>query len=91
MPERIAAEGPRRATVGLLTGCIQQAVSGPHNRATARVLARNGLEVVAPRAQTFACGLRPARTIDAAIRLSEYMLALVADRFGYQAAQELAR
>jgi len=51
LPERIAADGVRRATVGLLAGCIQQVAFGPHNRATARVLARNGAEVVAPRAQ----------------------------------------
>jgi len=55
LPEVTAAQGARRGRVGLLTGCIQQAVFGPHNRATARVLARNGLEVVAPRAQA-CCG-----------------------------------
>ena len=55
LPEVTEAEGVRRGRVGLLTGCIQQAVFGPHNRATARVLARNGLEVVAPRAQA-CCG-----------------------------------
>ena len=46
---------PRRARVGLLTGCIQQVAFGPQNRATARVLARNGVEVLAPRAQA-CCG-----------------------------------
>ena len=55
LPERIAAEAPKRATVGLLTGCIQQVAFGPQNRATARVLARNGVEVLAPRAQS-CCG-----------------------------------
>jgi glycolate oxidase iron-sulfur subunit len=55
LPERTAAEGPKRATVGLLTGCIQQVAFGPQNRATARVLARNGVEVLAPRAQS-CCG-----------------------------------
>jgi glycolate oxidase iron-sulfur subunit len=55
LPEVTAAVGDRRGRVGLLTGCIQQAVFGAHNRATARVLARNGLEVVAPRAQA-CCG-----------------------------------
>lgn len=55
LPERIAAEGPVRATVGLLTGCIQQVAFGPQNRATARVLAKNGVEVLAPRAQS-CCG-----------------------------------
>ncbi|MGH7334484.1 MAG: (Fe-S)-binding protein, partial [Candidatus Rokuibacteriota bacterium] len=35
----------------LLSGCVQSVVFGPHNRATARVLARNGVEVVVPPAQ----------------------------------------
>jgi glycolate oxidase iron-sulfur subunit len=51
LPETTPAAGARRGRVGLLTGCIQQVAFGPHNRATARVLARNGLEVVAPRTQ----------------------------------------
>jgi glycolate oxidase iron-sulfur subunit len=51
IPERTPAAAPRRATVGLLTGCIQQVAFGPQNRATARVLARNGAEVLAPREQ----------------------------------------
>ena len=49
------AVGPQRARVGLLTGCIQRVAFGPQNRATARVLALNGAEVVAPRAQS-CCG-----------------------------------
>ena len=55
LPEVTPARGARRAQVGLLTGCIQQVAFGPQNRATARVLARNGAEVVAPRAQA-CCG-----------------------------------
>jgi len=55
LPEVTPAEGAQRGRVGLLTGCIQQVAFGPQNRATARVLARNGLEVVAPRAQA-CCG-----------------------------------
>ena len=55
LPEATPAEGAKRATVGLLTGCIQQVAFGPQNRATARVLARNGVEVVAPRTQS-CCG-----------------------------------
>ena len=39
------------ARVALLTGCVQSVVFGAHNRATARVLARNGWEVVAPAGQ----------------------------------------
>jgi glycolate oxidase iron-sulfur subunit len=48
LPALVPAEGPRRARVALLTGCVQSVVFGAHNRATARVLARNGVEVVAP-------------------------------------------
>jgi glycolate oxidase iron-sulfur subunit len=55
LPGRIPAAGARRGAVGLLTGCIQQVVFGPQNRATARVLARNGVEVVVPRDQA-CCG-----------------------------------
>jgi glycolate oxidase iron-sulfur subunit len=55
LPELTPAASPRRARVGMLTGCIQQIAFGSQNRATARVLARNGAEVVAPRAQT-CCG-----------------------------------
>src|SRR5215510_15411327 len=55
LPERTPAEGSKRVTVGLLTGCIQQVAFGPQNRATVRVLAKNGAEVLAPRAQS-CCG-----------------------------------
>jgi len=55
LPAVTPADGVKRATVGLLTGCVQQVAFGPQNRATARVLARNGVEVIAPRTQT-CCG-----------------------------------
>jgi glycolate oxidase iron-sulfur subunit len=55
LPELIPAAGMRRARAGLLTGCIQQAVFAPHNRATARVLSLNGFEVAVPRGQS-CCG-----------------------------------
>jgi glycolate dehydrogenase iron-sulfur subunit len=42
------ASGPRRARVGLVTGCVQSAVFPDVNAATARVLAADGFEVVAP-------------------------------------------
>jgi glycolate oxidase iron-sulfur subunit len=51
LPARIAAEGERRGRVALLEGCVQSVVFGAHNRATARVLALNGWEVVVPRGQ----------------------------------------
>jgi glycolate oxidase iron-sulfur subunit len=37
--------------VALLTGCVQSVVFAAHNQATARVLAQNGWDVVAPRDQ----------------------------------------
>ena len=42
------ASGPRRARVGVLTGCVQSAVFPDVNAATVRVLAADGYEVVAP-------------------------------------------
>jgi glycolate oxidase iron-sulfur subunit len=42
------AAGTRRARVGLLTGCVQSAVFGDVNTATARVLAADGFEVAVP-------------------------------------------
>jgi glycolate oxidase iron-sulfur subunit len=42
------ADGPPRARVGLVTGCVQDAVFPDVNAATARVLAADGYEVVAP-------------------------------------------
>jgi glycolate oxidase iron-sulfur subunit len=51
VPERTTALGDRRLTVGLLTGCVQRLVFGHVNAATVRVLAAEGCDVVAPRAQ----------------------------------------
>ncbi len=51
LPERIEAQGERRARVALLTGCVQNVLDPEVNWATARVLARNGVEVVVPQGQ----------------------------------------
>jgi glycolate oxidase iron-sulfur subunit len=48
LPPLVTATAPQRGRVALLTGCVQSVVFGPHNQATARVLARNGWEVVIP-------------------------------------------
>ena len=48
LPPVTPAVGERRGRVALLTGCVQSVVFGAHNRATARVLAHNGYEVLAP-------------------------------------------
>jgi glycolate oxidase iron-sulfur subunit len=55
LPERISATGERRATVALLTGCVQDVFFHRVNAATARVLAAEGCDVVVPRDQQ-CCG-----------------------------------
>ena len=51
VPERTAAKGQRRGTVGMLLGCVQREFFPGVNAATARVLAAEGFDVIAPRAQ----------------------------------------
>lgn len=51
LPTLTTAAAPRRGRVALLTGCVQSVLFASDNRATARVLARNGWEVAAPRDQ----------------------------------------
>jgi glycolate oxidase iron-sulfur subunit len=51
IPEFLPAEGPKRATVGLLTGCINDVVLREVNWATAKVLQKNGCDVWTPRSQ----------------------------------------
>jgi glycolate oxidase iron-sulfur subunit len=55
LPELLPAIGPRRARVGLFTGCVAQAMFPQTNWATARVLQANGCDVVIPRNQC-CCG-----------------------------------
>ncbi|ACY98812.1 MULTISPECIES: heterodisulfide reductase-related iron-sulfur binding cluster [Thermomonospora] len=51
LPRRVAARGRHRATVGMLTGCVQSEFFPEVNAATARVLALEGCDVVIPPAQ----------------------------------------
>jgi glycolate oxidase iron-sulfur subunit len=51
LPPLVPAEGQRRARVALLAGCVQQVLAPEINRATLRVLAKNGVEVVIPQDQ----------------------------------------
>jgi glycolate oxidase iron-sulfur subunit len=51
LPPHAPAEGERRGRVAMLAGCIQSVVFGAHNRATMRILAKNGYDVVVPSAQ----------------------------------------
>ena len=48
---RVPAEGPRRAVVGMLTGCVQQVFFPGVNEATVRLLAAEGCDVVIPAGQ----------------------------------------
>jgi glycolate oxidase iron-sulfur subunit len=48
---RIPADGPRRAVVGMLTGCVQQVFFPGVNEATVRLLAAEGCDVVIPAGQ----------------------------------------
>jgi len=55
LPERVAAQGEPRLSVGLLLGCVQRVFFPEVNAATARVLAAEGCEVIIPRDQC-CCG-----------------------------------
>ena len=63
LPANYPAQGNRRARVGLVIGCVQQALSPEINWATLRVLARNGVEVVIPPGQR-CCGALALHTGD---------------------------
>jgi glycolate oxidase iron-sulfur subunit len=63
LPELVPAEGPRRGRVGFFTGCMMAELFADVNAATVRVLARNGFDVVVPRAQT-CCGALHAHSGD---------------------------
>jgi len=78
-PEVTPPVGERRMRVGLLLGCVQRVVFGDVNAATARVLAAEGCEVVAPRGQG-CCGalhLHAGRTEE-----GRHRAARIAERFG---------
>jgi glycolate oxidase iron-sulfur subunit len=55
IPELIPAQGEQRRRVGLLLGCVQRVLFPQVNAATARVLAAEGCEIVAPKEQP-CCG-----------------------------------
>ncbi len=51
LAERTPAQGRKRRTVGLLSGCVQGAFFPDVNAATVRVLAAEGCEVIVPKVQ----------------------------------------
>ncbi len=65
---RIPAQGPRRATIGLLTGCVQDAFFSDVNAATARVLAAEGCDVIVPSGQSCCGALAGHSGLDGAAR-----------------------
>ncbi|MDR5683300.1 MAG: glycolate oxidase subunit GlcF [Armatimonadota bacterium] len=58
LPEVVPAQGTRRARVALLSGCVQEVLAPEINRATLRVLSRNGIETVISKEQG-CCGALP--------------------------------
>lgn len=61
--ERVPAQGERRFTVGMISGCIMPFAFAATNEATVRVLAANGCDVIIPRAQR-CCGALAAHSGD---------------------------
>lgn len=61
--EFVAAQGPARHTVGMISGCIMPLAFAPTNEATVRVLTANGCDVVLPQAQR-CCGALAAHSGD---------------------------
>lgn len=51
LPTHVPAVGPRRARVVLQTGCVQRVLRPSINRATLRMLAANGVEIIVPPGQ----------------------------------------
>ena len=51
LPPRIAAQGEKRLTVAMITGCVQSVFTAQVSAATARVLAAEGCEVLVPQEQ----------------------------------------
>jgi glycolate oxidase iron-sulfur subunit len=51
LPVRVPAAAPRRAVVGVLTGCVQQVIFPEVNAATVRVLSAEGCDVIVPPGQ----------------------------------------
>jgi glycolate oxidase iron-sulfur subunit len=72
LPAFTPARGKRRGRVALLEGCVMAELFGDVNRATVRVLARNGYDVVVP-AEQGCCGALHAHAGDraTACRLAE--------------------
>lgn len=86
LPEFLPAEGTKRATVGLLTGCINDVVLRHVNWATAKVLQKNGCDVWVPRSQG-CCGALHlhAGQEEPAVRFAEKLCETMLSRDGVDA------
>jgi glycolate oxidase iron-sulfur subunit len=75
LPSFLPAQGPRRAVVGLLTGCVQDTFFAHVNASTARVLAAEGCDVHIPAGQG-CCGALSAHSgrTDEAVRLARRLI-----------------
>ena len=78
MPAVTAAQGSRRARVGLLTGCIQDEMFRGTNRRTALALSVSGCEVVVPR-DSVCCGALASHAGEA--KTAEHLAARTLDAF----------
>ncbi|HQR08845.1 MAG TPA: (Fe-S)-binding protein [Gemmatales bacterium] len=86
LPEFLPAEGTKRATVGLLTGCINDVVLRHVNWATAKVLQKNGCDVWTPRSQGCCGALHLHAGQEApAIQFAEKLCDIMLDRDGIDA------
>jgi glycolate oxidase iron-sulfur subunit len=56
LPQRLPAQGRKRATVGMLTGCVQSTFFPDVNAATARILTAEGCDVVVLPDRQGCCG-----------------------------------
>ena len=81
LPALTAAQGQRRARVGLLTGCIQDEMFHGTNQRTALALARNGCDVVVPDARV-CCGALASHAGEA--KTAERLAARTMDAFSGQ-------
>src|ERR1700694_1943455 len=78
LPALTPAQGPRRARVGLLTGCIQDEMFRGTNRRTTLALARNGCDVIVPSARV-CCGALASHAGEA--KTAEHLAGLTMDAF----------
>lgn len=80
LDECFTANGQRKMTVGLMSGCVGSVMFGPTNQQTAELLAHLGCQVISPRQQV-CCGAIPHHDGDPAeaMKLAKRNIAVFAD------------